>query len=196
MAGINTREYWNDIWEKEGVTTWRQYPGVHDRILKEIGTGKRITDVGCGVGILLNKLKEADNFCFGMDISDKAIKKMWEVFEIPGMSVEFPRDTPSVMRRDFVIATEFLEHFPRKQTDQLLEQLAKMGRNIIVTVPNNCAGPEECDEHERTFSPMQLKEHLSKYFEDVWTEEFIDQFESGNHRIRLPCLMGFGRNKK
>ena len=54
----NTKRYWNSIWKHEGMSQYRQYPQLFSEITKIVPNNSRVLDIGCGVGILLNRLKK------------------------------------------------------------------------------------------------------------------------------------------
>jgi len=143
----NTQGYWDSYWSR----TDKDYPRVYGRIveiLKEINP-RSVFDVGCGKGVLLSKIHEAfpdiDKLnLFGVDISglaiDAVLKKGFvaKVRKIPplGKIDKFV---------DVVIGSEILEHVDDWQ--YLLAEMERVGRSVIIAVPNNCMGDTETHRH-------------------------------------------------
>lgn len=187
---INTKEYWDEIWKKENVETWRIYPATKAQILEIIGTKKKVLELGCGVGLLLKEIKKQGNTVAGIDISEEAtiIAKKSGELEIVD-AYELPPINYSDNFFDFVIAAEFIEHF--EDTKTILQEMQRVAKKAIVVVPNNVLGPQECKEHYQKFTKDTLEKELKKYWKDVLVYEFIDIFKTKKVNIRLPCLLGY-----
>ncbi|MCD4695701.1 MAG: class I SAM-dependent methyltransferase [Bacteroidales bacterium] len=100
--------------------------------------GLNILDVGCGPGILLNKISKDFNTSglTGLDFSETKIENCRKVhphiqFEAHSIYEPYP------LKYDLVICTEVLEHleYPQKAMKQLLS-LLRPGSTLLVTVPN------------------------------------------------------------
>ena len=143
---LNTKEYWDEIWKREGSATWRVYPDTIKHVTEIIKSDKRVLELGCGVGILSKKLVDQHNYVFGIDISEEAIRIMEKDFCIPGMVAKVP-PIPTDIKFDYVIAAEFLEHF--EDTSQILKEMARVAEYAIIIVPVNILGPDECKEHHQ-----------------------------------------------
>ena len=185
MKNINTKEYWNNIWSVEGKHTWRVYPKTFSEISKEVGSKKRVLDVGCGVGILSNILNE-NNYVEGVDISNSAIEILSQS-NIKGKVADVPPLPFENNEFDVIVACEFLEHFI--ETDKILLELKRVAKKVIIAVPNNILGHENEKEHYQKFTEESLKKLLSYYFKKVKITEFIDRFPVGKIMIALPVLM-------
>jgi 2-polyprenyl-3-methyl-5-hydroxy-6-metoxy-1,4-benzoquinol methylase len=187
-----TDEYYEEAWKREGVNTWRVYPGCFNRISWFVGSGKKVLDIGCGVGVLLEKLKANGNKCTGIDISQTAV----EIVRNKGIDAFYWNVPPLKFVKnkfDFVIATEFFEHI--EDDLFLLEECArvcKKGGWIIVGVPNNVLGPEQEKEHVRKYDMLSLCKLLSNVSDDFYVEAFDDEFTSPrlSNPICLPTLLG------
>lgn len=74
---INTKEYWDSIWQQEGLDTWRELPILSENILSVMPVNSKVLDVACGVGKLLKLIQEEKNTAvYGLDISNVAIQKL------------------------------------------------------------------------------------------------------------------------
>jgi SAM-dependent methyltransferase len=172
---VNTSSYWDEVWAREGKDTWRKYPLTFQKIKEQVeGT---VLDVGCGVGVLLDVLRESD--VTGLDISPKAI----EILKSKGIkgkvgtlpTIDFPDKS-----FDTVIATETLEHLDKPES--LIKEMRRVARKkIIVAVPDNVLGADEEKEHRQKFTEDTLRALLP----DSKIESFRDEFDN----ISLPTLL-------
>lgn len=199
---MTKQEHFNEVWKKEGIGTWRRYPGTFNRISWFVGSGKKVLDVGCGVGYLLYMLKKNGNDCWGIDVSDEAITLLVEKLGMTGLSAEVPPIYLEDNQFDVVIATEFFEHIEKEQ--ELLaecKRVCKQGGWIIIAVPNNELPPSEEPEHVRVYTRKSFEELLGKVSNEFYIEEFLEQFTTketldslGQTKqlkyIKIPVLLG------
>jgi 2-polyprenyl-3-methyl-5-hydroxy-6-metoxy-1,4-benzoquinol methylase len=132
-----TAKYWDKIWQDEGLETWRTYPDKFDFIISLISPGSRVLDMGCGVGILLNRLKtEKECDVFGVDISLKAVE-IARQSGIPCKVCKLPQLSLDSDCFDVVIATEVIEHLhdPKEAIKQMCRVL-HAGGTMILSTPN------------------------------------------------------------
>ncbi|RMF85340.1 MAG: methyltransferase domain-containing protein [Nitrospinota bacterium] len=175
---INTREYWNRIWQEEGLHTWRTYRFLFDRIVDLIPSQSRVIDLGCGIGVLLKRLQEEKGcICLGVDISDQAIALL-QSQGLSGIASPLPCP-PHLLSRlwgykpHYVVATELLEHLSDEhpflvQVRYLLTH--QEARGALFAVPDNILGPEEEPEHQRKYTEESLARLLTPYFGEVRLE--------------------------
>jgi 2-polyprenyl-3-methyl-5-hydroxy-6-metoxy-1,4-benzoquinol methylase len=180
--------YWDQVWQKEGVSTWRRYPGCFGRICWAVGHMNDVLELGCGVGVLARKLAEFGNTVTGLDIAEAAIAQLPD--HIQGVVATLPTIPLPDDSFDVVVATEVLEHLDddRACVEEIVRVLRPGGRAYFA-VPNNCLGPEEEPEHVRKYTPETLEALLSPYgftFLETFVDEFI--FSEENLMI-LPTIM-------
>ena len=138
-----------------------------------------VLEFGCGVGILAKLLSDDGHFVTGVDISPFAIKTMAREFGIAGQIWDM-RDLPTMFATgefDWVVATEFLEHFTEFDANRIVKEAARVGKRAIFIVPNNTLPPHECKEHLNTFTPYSLTLLLLKHYKHVKLAAFDDIFE-------------------
>lgn len=152
----NSVKFWNDTWKKQNDRYYNHF----DVIIGLLPDDGSVIDVGCGVGTLLKLIKKRRPLLKieGRDHSKVAIEKL-KRFKIGGLVEKLPNISG---KADVVIATEVLEHI--KDDEQLLRNMSMVAKKIIITVPNDRLGPEECDEHERKYTADSLGDKLNKYF--------------------------------
>lgn len=161
-------KYWDRIWRNEGLETWRTYPDKFDFILSLVMPGSRVLDVGCGVGVLLNRLRR-ERACTirGVDLSHEAIR-MARQTGVPAEVCRLPRLPFASGSFDVVTATEVIEHLakPRVAIGEMCRVLRKEG-TLILSTPDDCIPPDTCDEHLHSFQEGSLRELVSGYLTGV-----------------------------
>jgi len=155
MRNINTVEHWSHAYRREGEYSWLTYPKCF-KLIQEIK---------------------------GIDLSDVAInlcKKKFPAMFSAAMIPPIPEETDSY---DWIIATEFLEHF--NFPDKVLAECVRVAPNAIFSVPDDMLNNQECPEHYQCFNKQSLKNLLGKYYENVKIIHFIDEF----NKICLPTML-------
>ena len=107
-----------------------------EAISKIIKNNKRVLDVGCGDGVLMEYLKEKQkNDVRGLEpqksLVQKCIAKGLPVIEGDAEKelVQFPKKS-----FDYVVLSQTLQAF--FNPEEVLEQLLRIGKQTIVTIPN------------------------------------------------------------
>ncbi len=189
---VNNAEYWDRIWGNEGADTWRKYPKTNEEVAKLAGKGRKILELGCGVGLLAERLNK-DNTVTGLDISKTAIDIVKKKYNIRGIVAKVPPIPAKDDEYDIIVANEFLEHFI--DADEILSEISRVAKVAILGVPDNVLGHKRCKEHYQKFTEDSLKKLLSRYFDDIEIWSFTDRFdlEGQNARIALPVLLAYCR---
>lgn len=169
----NKQENWDQIWVKEGLESWRgQVLGtVYERIASLIPKGSRVIDLGGGVGIFAQKLRD-DRGCTVTiyDISPAALEiARQHDFSTRVVDVEDTLTPFAFEDCDVVVSTECLEHLSKTARTRVLEAASKVGKAFI-TVPNDRLGPEIEPQHTIQFTAMSLKHEVKEHFKDVRIE--------------------------
>lgn len=175
IFNINTQKYWDNTWRKEKIipNNTRLYPDAFGKIASLIPNAAKVADIGCGIGLLLKRLKiEKKCDCVGIDISREAIITVKE----EGMSGIIARVPPVPLPSnafDVVIATEILEHISNPKYLILeMSRIAKSPGIILITVPDNALHPHTEREHIRTFNTDKLNKLLKNIFKNNSIEIF------------------------
>lgn len=200
MNNVNTAEYWDRVWATEGASTWRKYPKTFAKILHYIGTGKKVLELGGGVGHFSTRIRQAGNEVFLIDISPLAIQIAKSVWEIDGVAAELPPIPLVGIAPDYIVGTEFLEHLDEPET--LVKQASEMAPNAIFAVPDNRLGPGEEETHQQQFTEKSLVELMRSYYEHVEIESVVDRFVTGyikgfgiEPEVMVQTLIARGRNE-
>ena len=180
----NSRQVWDDIWSKEGFeNTWRRYPGIFGRIIWSLqnmdnSKDKSVLDVGCGVGILLSRIKNevGCSSLEGIDISQVAIEVLKQQ-GIQGNVLDLENPSFVLPTAKVLCATEFVEHLTDPQFERFLSFTPNY-ETCFVSTPNWCMGPDEESQHHRKLSAIEFLTILRKYRPD-WRVECIDHYLLG-----------------
>lgn len=106
--------------------------------LLSVDEGKRLLDVGCGAGFLLEAAEEKGLFVSGIDISNKAVKMARQIASNSDIVVGDAENLPyKACSFDFVTCLGTLEHLsdPLKGVKEIARVLKKGARANII-VPN------------------------------------------------------------
>lgn len=165
----NTQKYWDETWQDEERREKSERLGnIYKAIVNFVPEHSKVLDIGCGVGELLLRLKEAKKCeCYGLDISAYAIHEL-ERKGIPGKLASLPRIPFPSQHFDVVIATEIFEHLYRlKKTLNSIRRTLKKDGVLLVSAPNNVLFPEDVYEHVRYFTKGSLYRLLVPYFSRI-----------------------------
>ncbi len=194
-VNINTAAHWDQIWEREGRGTWRQYPERFGRIAGLVPSGARVLDVGCGVGVLLARLRyERQCNVFGVDISTSAIRMIGEL-GIEGAVAVMPRLPFATGSFDVITATELIEHL-----DAPLAALRELGRCLrpggllILTTPDNALAPWQEDYHMQVFTPATLSALATSVLSEFHIASVEDQWQRNGELVTEHILLLHGRS--
>jgi SAM-dependent methyltransferase len=205
-TATNSQSVRDDLWAREGLETWRKYPGPFGRIswllastAKETQEGQtpRIVDLGCGVGVLLNQVHEAipgSSVGVGIDISPVACQ---EAMTTDGVAEATPGDLMDpnleLPTGDILLCTETLEHLEIDAVRRILEHSKSFAKSFFM-VPNNCLGPEVEPQHMRQWTAKEFLDLLREYHgADCRVECFFHQptFVEHGHRGYLLGVCGY-----
>lgn len=169
----NSREYWENVWDRHIRQTpeFRFYRNKYDRITSLVPENSRVLDIGCGMGILMERLKnEKKCSVTGIDISWVAAKYV-KSKNMTAIIAKMPPIPVADGMFDVVIATEFLEHFhsPIKILDELIRVLNNSGL-LIVSVPDNL-GHDTNKEHCKAYTSTSIGKLISKRIKNFKIEK-------------------------
>jgi len=195
---INTADYWDMLYSKEGLDTPRQYPEMFQKIedivynLYEerlrLDLQTEVIELGCGVGVLGSRLTARVPILYkGYDISPHAIEICKQRFlnaEILDID-DLQADMDHLKGVNCIIAAEILEHLDEDILHQTLANIAcSKISTFIFTVPDNCMGPKEMPEHTALWNEEMIREKVKFMTDDGWSLE-IEKAD----QIHLICVM-------
>lgn len=110
-----------------------------DDIVKFVGSGKKVLDIGCGYGLISSILKNKGNFVIALDISRKMVLEARRRGLIAYQCDIENEDIPIRYKFDVILMTEVLEHLldPIPVLRRIKRNLKKEGL-LYISTPN-CA---------------------------------------------------------
>lgn len=120
---------------------YRYFEEVHHGLIKEVGTGLKILDVGCGYGQNGEEMIKRGNIVFGVDILPIAIEKAKSRLTYAAVAdFSRPETIPEAIKReqfDLVVFSDILEHVydPMSLIRNAIPMM-KENAILLVSVPN------------------------------------------------------------
>jgi len=134
---------------------WLQhFQGIAEQIVKRIGP-RRVLDVGCAMGFLVEALRAHGVEAFGIDVSEYAVQQIREDIR-PYCWVGSVTD-PLPGRYDLIVCIEVLEHLPPPQAQRAVHHLCQVADDILFS-----STPEDYKEWS----------HLNVQPPEYWAELF------------------------
>ena len=158
-------------------------------LIKSYKKRGRLLEIGCGSGVLLNKLKD-DFDVFGIDISEYAIKKACEKIDKEELKVLNIEKEDINGNFDVIIAFDVMEHL--KNPDKVIKKIKKLlikDGIFIFSVPNNYGIFGRFMTNIFNFID---KTHVSTFRREKW----INLLKQNNFNIEILNHGLFGYEKK
>lgn len=163
--GTNSAGYWDKVLERAWDDPRYVWPTKNRMFSGYFKKDSTIVDIGFGTGTLLRSfLAQGFTGLWGYEHSDYALSRMAEM----GVAVRKGSLPDLALPDSFfdgVIVSEVLEHLLRRR--RFLREIARIlkpaGR-AVVSVPDNCMGPEEEPEHTIRYTAHTLRLLLEEYF--------------------------------
>lgn len=176
--------YWARFWAAEPRSYATVSAGERDRVDAIIELvpkdGGTVLDVGCGDGLVTNRLHELGFDVTGVDIEVQALAavstatRVGSVDGIPAADREF----------DCVLACDVLEHLPSGVFEAALAELARVARrSLVLNSPNEerlALAQTRCDRCETAF-------HSSRHVRSISTSELSSWFPEFEVRAVRLC---------
>lgn len=128
--------------------------GIADRIVADIRP-RRVLDAGCGLGMLVGKLREHGVEAFGIDVSEYAVGRMHASARPYSRVGSLTDDLPESY--DLIVTVEVLEHLPAADAERAVANLcAHAGEVLFSSTP--------FDRKELTHVNVQPPEYWAELF--------------------------------
>lgn len=117
-----------------------------------------VLDVGCGLGILVRRLRQEGIQAQGTDFAS-ALKEFWgkdeDYFQIvDAKALPFPDKS-----FDLVFSSDFFEHIPEEEIDTVLAEMQRVGKKVMA-----------CIAYEAQLTPNQALYHVTNK-PKIWWEK-------------------------
>ena len=199
----NSREYWNNVWQREGIETWRSTSRVNQKIANKLLIDDSVLDLGCGNGAFLSILKNInpERKLWGADRSNIAIQQMLTQRGINGITSDFPPLDNIMMKHqlltgcregfhfDWITCLHTLEHIP--DDILLIKETALYTNNLIIVVPDDSLGPAVHPEHERAYTEKTLRLKLKMAYTNVTITREDDIYDHPDGEIKTSVLVAW-----
>lgn len=191
----NSSEFWDRLWKKEQAQPWRTHKlgRLYERVVDVVKRNRtppvQCIDVGGGIGDLAQALAEEGYTCTVLDHSLEALRVAAE----RGLGAQ-----PIDLEGDFqlpipeggvVVCTEVLEHLTQRSLLRFLNQVKESKCLALMSVPNDCMGPEEEPQHAHRFTALEYLTLLR----EVWGKqahvrvECVDAVDTPNSYLLGVC---------
>jgi ubiquinone/menaquinone biosynthesis C-methylase UbiE len=167
---INTKEYWNNVYEKGIDPEVIKMDEFKFRNIAHYIVAGKVLDLGCGTGELCKTILEERPHCdvYGVDFSGVAIEKARKLneghfFEVADVAATGFSDKEF----DYVISSEMLEHL--EEPKELIKEAARVLKPygvFILTTPFEDHIPSI--EHLWEFNYSDIENMLFKWFSNFW----------------------------
>jgi len=130
------------------------FSDIADHIANKIRPGT-VLDAGCGLGLLVEALRQRDVHAFGIDISEYAIQNVHKDIHpycwVGDIADPFPQDY------DLIVSIEVVEHMPARQAEQAISNFCLHSEDVLFSS-----------------SPFDYKEvtHFNVHPPEHWAELF------------------------
>lgn len=135
------KEYYNKRYLEPLERPAKQYSQYLDlfHITEEKDRGRKILDIACGTGVLLEQAHKRGLQCYGIDISDMAVKIARQ--KAPGAQITIGDSERLPYKNnsfDFIYCVGSLEHFTNiPQSIREIKRVSKRNCRILISVPND-----------------------------------------------------------
>jgi tetratricopeptide (TPR) repeat protein len=164
----NSTTEWDRLWAEEGRGSWRGkiLAPVYERIAELIPRNSRVLDIGGGVGLLADVLR--DKAGCTVCVVDQSYVAVQEAGRAGHSVVCIPISDAAQLigELDVVVGTEVIEHLD----DNTLHLVLEKAQMAFFSVPNDRLGPEEEPQHVRKFTALGFKQMLEQHFTTVRVE--------------------------
>ena len=120
----------------------------------------RVLDVGCGIGFLVRKLRSLGIEACGTDFAEDLKKFYWG--DAPYFLLADAKHQPFLDKEfDLVISTDFFEHIPEQDIDEIITEMQRVGKKVI-TRPA----------YEAKLNDRQAMYHVTNKPKEWWENKF------------------------
>lgn len=117
-----------------------------------------VLDVGCGLGVVVRKLWNEGIIAYGIDFAPD-LQEIWGEDDI-NLQIADAKKIPFADKTfDVVFSSDFFEHIPEDEIDQVLSEMKRVGKIIIA-----------CIAYEAKLTPRQALYHVTNKPKEWWVK--------------------------
>ena len=165
---FESERYWHGDWGyRQG---YQDFP-IHEQVVELIRSRnpKRVLDVGCAMGFIVQRLMEKGIDAYGVDISNYAISRAPEEVK-PYLQVASAHDLPFPSQSfDLIYCASVLEHIPEDFTDKVIAEFKRVAKRAILGIAYK--DPYSTLDAHGDISHVNIKD------EPWWREKLPPEFE-------------------
>ena len=156
---INTASYWDKAWAR-GYSVYRADSGrmrtiryIQDRLPIDA----RVLDIGGGCGMFAEIIRD-EHYVKVLDFSQYAVDYLRSVGIDADVVDIAAYEHKQYGRFDVAVCTDFIEHLDDPQ--RAIQCAYLNADRAFFAVPDNCMGPDSCNEHLRVYTRESLAHEL------------------------------------
>lgn len=94
----------------------------------------KVLDVGCGIGVLVRHLRSKRIDAYGIDSANVLLNHWWHPSE-SFFQIADAKNLPfSDKSFDLVFSSDFFEHIPEEEIDQVITEMKRVGKKVIAVI--------------------------------------------------------------
>ena len=197
---MTSSRYWDNNYTTTGIIEQSPFTGeLHAKIIELIPSNpQKILDVGCGSGILINKIRSiGGHLIVGTDISKEAVRIVKEKLNndcFIGSITNLNVDDKSY---DTVICSEVIEHLFEEDLEKAFSELVRISKNtLIISTPlleNLEYHHTRCSNCKTLFHPAGHIRKISKQFLITHIQKYTSNYKFYFTGKRQPKLMTYSK---
>lgn len=169
----NAPAVWDNLWSEAESTEWRAdtMAPVYDRIAELMKPGSHVVDIGGGVGMLAEKLRDEKSCDVEVWEHNATAIAACLAKKLRARKVDI--ESATALHFDACssfVATEVLEHLTDEALDIVLRLAKNSGAPCFFSVPNDRLGPDEEPQHARSWTALEFLTLLRRHWPDARVE--------------------------
>jgi len=123
---------------------------------------KTVLDVGCGIGVMVKRLREKGIDAVGIDFSPDAGKEIPGYFKVAdAKNIPYPDNS-----FDLIISAGFFEHLKEEDIDQVYSEMKRVGGKIIANI-----GFKKSPHYHRKDGTLSPEHHITIKPREWWLKK-------------------------
>lgn len=170
---MSLSNYWNNNYNATGQIEQSPFTReLHDKIIELIPSNpQNILDVGCGSGVLLNKIRNINKHTVtGTDLSEEAVRIVNEKLKLECFVGSITNLKVEDNSYDTIICSEVIEHLYSEDLEKAFSELVRVSKDrIIISTPYL----ENLEYHQTKCSKCKTLFHPAGHIREIDESFFI-----------------------